>query len=251
MNSVALRLLSLTLLLLLMTGCGGVVTITPGPSGRKIPATQKPYTIKGKTYYPIPSARGYRERGIASWYGRKFHGRKTASGETYNMHAKTAAHKTLPMHTVLLVRNLENGRETVVKVNDRGPFIRGRIIDLSYTAALEIGLDQSGIARAEIIALGEATGATPRKAPVRLKYPDFFTGKYYIQVGSFLEQANAERLARQFMAAGTKAVIQPYVTSGYTYYRVQVYAGNSLRLAMTLEEELLKSGFSGAFLFAR
>jgi rare lipoprotein A len=245
-------LLCVAVLLILLAGCGPV-TVTPESSGRKTTPTQKPYKIGGKTYYPIDSANGYRETGNASWYGKKFHGRKTANGETYNMYAKTAAHKTLPMNTILLVRNLKNGKETVVRVNDRGPFIRGRIIDLSYKAAGEIGLVQSGVTKAQIIAMGESAGSGSKGSgkPGKLKHPDFFTGNYYIQVGSFLNKNNAEKVARLLLAGGIKVRIQPYVTSGHTYYRVQVYAGTSLKLAKVLEEKLAKTGYSGAFTFAR
>lgn len=244
--------LSILALLILLTGCGPV-TVTPEPSARKKPPTLKPYTIAGKTYYPIETADGYIETGIASWYGKKFHGRKTANGETYNMYAKTAAHKTLPMHTVLLVRNLDNGKETVVRVNDRGPFVRGRIIDLSYKAANEIGMAKTGVAKTQIIAMGESTGSGSKgsKKPGKLKHQDFFKGNYYIQVGSFLNKSNAEKVARLFMSQGIKVVIQPYITSGHTYFRVQVSAGTSLKLARKLEQKFLRTGYPGSFVFAR
>ncbi len=245
-------LICIAFLLLLLGGCGPGI-VTPEPSGKKIPPTQKPYRINGKTYYPIDSADGYREKGSASWYGKKFHGRKTANGETYDMYAGTAAHKTLPMGTVLLVRNLDNGRETVVRVNDRGPFVRGRIIDLSYKAAKDVDMIGSGVAKTEIIAMGEpsVSGAKAEEKPVVLKHPDFSKGNFYVQVGSFLDKNNAEKLARLFMERGTRAVIQPYITSGYTYYRVQVSAGTTLEMARVLEKQLLAAGYSGAFVFAR
>lgn len=246
------RFLSIALLLFQLASCGPA-TITPEPSGKKTTPTQKPYTIGGKTYYPVDSAHGYRETGNASWYGKKFHGRKTANGETYDMNAKTAAHKTLPIGTVLLVRNLDNGRETVVRINDRGPFVRGRIIDLSYQAANEIGMVQCGVAKTEIIAMGEPAGSGDKdgKSAGKLTYQDFFNGNYYIQVGSFLNKNNAERVARLFMSQGTKVTIQPYITSENTYYRVQIFAGTSLKLAKILEEKLAATGYSGAFTFAR
>ncbi|XOF32374.1 MAG: septal ring lytic transglycosylase RlpA family protein [Candidatus Electrothrix sp. YB6] len=122
---------------------------------KKHPATQRPYVIEGHTYYPIPSADGYREKGFASWYGPPFHGRKTANGEIYNMYSRTAAHKTLPMGTMLLVKNLKNGKSSVVRINDRGPFISGRIIDLSYSTALELGIVNNGTEHVQIVALGE------------------------------------------------------------------------------------------------
>ena len=108
------------------------------------PRTQESYVINHKRYYPIPSAEGYSQKGIASWYGGKFHGRRTSSGEIYNKYTMTAAHKTLPMNTMLLVKNIENGKKTVVRINDRGPFVRGRIVDLSYKAAKELGIVKEG-----------------------------------------------------------------------------------------------------------
>ena len=114
-----------------------------------------PYKIDGITYYPINSSAGFRQKGIASWYGRDFHGKKTANGERYNMHAYTAAHKELPLPTWVRVTNLENGKSVVVRVNDRGPFVRGRIIDMSYTGARMLGMVDSGIAPVLVEALPE------------------------------------------------------------------------------------------------
>ena len=113
----------------------------------------KSYVVHGKTYYPKQSSRGHVERGIASWYGTKFHGRKTSSGERYDMYQMTAAHKTLPLPTYALVKNLENGRSAIVRVNDRGPFVSGRIIDLSYAAARKLGVDKQGVARVEVLSI--------------------------------------------------------------------------------------------------
>ena len=111
------------------------------------------YNVFGKTYYTLNSSTNFVERGIASWYGTKFHGRKTSSGEPYNMYAMTAAHKTLPLPTYVEVTNLENNRTIIVKVNDRGPFHEGRIIDLSYVAAIKLGIDKTGTGRVEIRAI--------------------------------------------------------------------------------------------------
>ncbi len=246
--SLAIKILLGIALVSFVGGCSTSQTLLYTPS-KKTPATQRPYKINGKKYYPIDSARGYRESGIASWYGNKFHGRKTANGETYNMYAKTAAHKTLPMNTMLLVRNLENGRETVVRINDRGPFSRGRIIDLSYTAANDIDMVRKGTARTEVIALGESTGMDG--GGNKLKYQNFNKGNFYIQVGSFLNKNNASDLARFLNNNGMKVSIQPYITNGQTYHRVQVYAGTSLTLARQLEQRILGSGYSGSFVIAR
>jgi rare lipoprotein A len=130
----------------------------------------KPYEVLGRDYAPIAADRPFRERGLASWYGRKFHGRRTANGEVYDMYAMTAAHKTLPLPSYVRVRNPANGREIVVRVNDRGPFVAGRVIDLSYTAALKLDLLR-GVAPVEIERLtfdDIRTGAWRRGAPAVL-----------------------------------------------------------------------------------
>jgi rare lipoprotein A len=112
-----------------------------------------PYTVSGKTYYPLADASGYHERGIASWYGRKFNGKRTSSGEPYDMYAMTAAHKTLPLPSYVRVRNLQNGRSIVVRVNDRGPFLSNRLIDLSYAAAAKLGILGTGTGIVEVVAV--------------------------------------------------------------------------------------------------
>jgi rare lipoprotein A len=117
------------------------------------------YDVLGRRYYVLPTSDGYRARGVASWYGRDFHGLATSSGETYNMNAMTAAHTTLPIPTWVEVTNLENGKHVVVKVNDRGPFVDNRLIDLSYAAALQLDMVRNGTARVEVRALGPAPGA--------------------------------------------------------------------------------------------
>ncbi len=143
-------------LILLCVGLGGCSLVRVLPSGEPDTVTGprgKAYTVLGKTYRPLLSAAGFREEGIASWYGRDFHGKKTANGEIYNMYAMTAAHKILPLGTVVRVKHLGNGRSIVVRVNDRGPFVSGRIIDLSYTAAKKLGMIGSGTARVRVEAL--------------------------------------------------------------------------------------------------
>ncbi len=168
----------------------------------------------------------YRERGIASWYGGKFHGRITANGEVYNMHAMTAAHKTLPFDTVVEVRNLDNGRSTVVRINDRGPFVRGRIIDLSLSAAKEIGMVGPGTARVEIRALRRAE-------PI-------LTGHYAVQVGSFRDRSSAEELTRQpaLRSYGSR------IESHGGYHRVLVGHFARRQKALELARTLQRQGFS-------
>lgn len=240
--------------LLLLQGCAEkIAPPEKTPEYPYKPGTQRPYTINGRTYYPIDTADGFREQGVASWYGNPFHGRKTANGETYDMHAMTAAHKILPMNTMLLVHNLDNGRETVVRVNDRGPFARERVIDLSYAAARELDLVGPGLARIEIVAMGEAATAVKKEGgkPTTLVHQDFTRGNYFVQVGSFLNRNNAERLARSFLDLDFRVVIQPYITSGFTYYRVQIFAGTELKAARGFEKQMLDSGFWDAFLLSR
>lgn len=126
----------------------------------------KPYQVFGKQYVPISDAAGYRERGVSSWYGKKFHGRPTSSGEPYDMYAMTAAHRTLPLPSYVRVRNLENGRSVIVRVNDRGPFLNNRIIDLSYAAAAKLGIIGRGTGMVEI-----ETVTAGGEAPVQVVAP--------------------------------------------------------------------------------
>ncbi|MCQ2444254.1 MAG: septal ring lytic transglycosylase RlpA family protein [Mailhella sp.] len=168
---------ALLLLSVLLAGCslhggGAGSTSISGPQAHRNYGTrgQKPYTIKGKTYYPLASAKGYDKPGTASWYGPGFHSGKTASGDRYDQEAMTAAHTVLPFGTRLQVRNLDNGRSAVVMVNDRGPFVSGRIIDLSKAAARQLGMIGSGTAKVRITAIDDgassAAAAEPRRPPV-------------------------------------------------------------------------------------
>jgi len=257
-------LLPLTLGILLTTaGCGPKVVRTPPlkpghhpakrlPQRARIPGTQKPYTIGGKTYYPIPSAYGYSEVGRASWYGRKFHGRRTSNGETYNMYAATAAHKTLPMNTELMVENLENGKKTFVRVNDRGPFVKGRILDLSYTGAKELDMLKNGTARVRITAMAQAVTEirNDKKIEHFVAYEDMNAGEFFVQVGAFTNKANADRLKANLILQGHKTVLQTHKDGQKTFYRVQIRAGRKLDRAREFERELERS-FPGAFVIAR
>lgn len=224
------------------------VYISVATAGNR-PATQVPYVIKNTRYYPIPSSHGYNQQGIASWYGSKFHGRRTSNGEIYDMHAMTAAHKTLPMNTMLLVKNITNGKKTIVRVNDRGPFIRGRIIDLSYKAAKHIGVVKNGTARVQVLALAKSNKNKGR--PGNLIYNDLSVGEFYVQIGAFAEKINAIQLQKRFTEAGHTTVIQKYFGPEAILYRVQVYAGKDIHLAERAEQALLTHGYRGAFIIAR
>jgi rare lipoprotein A len=256
-----------TLLILGLTtfsGCTTVLTSTPPPKAAhyakpgakagRIPATQRPYQIEGKTYYPLPSAEGYRETGIASWYGIPFHGRKTSNGETYNMYDWTVAHKTLPMNTRLLVENLGNGRSTTVRVNDRGPFVGTRIIDLSYNVARDLGIIKKGTGKVRITALGEAKTvrlAGNKTATRFLPHEDFQKGDFYVQIGAFTVRENADRLKDKMNKGGREAETVRHDRADQVFYRVQIKAGTTLAAAKQMEQTLAGSGFPGAFVVAR
>lgn len=125
------------------------------------PSRSRPYTVLGRKYYPLTDARNYRQRGVASWYGRQFHGRRTALGEKYDMYAMTAAHTTLPLPSYVQVRNLANNKTVVVRVNDRGPFLHKRLIDLSYAAAYKLDMLKTGTANVEVVAISPGSRPAP------------------------------------------------------------------------------------------
>lgn len=181
------------------------------------------YVINGKKYVVRSTAKGYVERGIASWYGTKFHGRRTSSGETYDMHALTAAHTTLPLPVYVQVRNLKNGRSTVVRVNDRGPFHDNRIIDLSYAAASKLGIVEEGTGLVEVRALtpGETVPAPAASTGTNAK----LTGipQIYLQAGAFASRSNAEQLRLRLQTGTLPPVQVQQATSKNTpIYRVRL-----------------------------
>lgn len=237
-------------LLATLAGCGTRPLSPHVPVSRpEVPATQRPYQINGHTYYPLPCAEGFVEVGPASWYGKKFHGRKTANGERYNMHALTAAHRVLPMDTLVRVLNVENGREVVVRINDRGPFVKDRIIDLSYAGAKKLGMLGPGTARVRMEALGEA-----HLSGGRLRFtvhPDYHTGVFYIQVGAFSDLANARRLWRRLASQFGNVAIDRHHGEGQTFYRVWIFAATNYAEAVRLEGNLERNGFPEAFVVTR
>jgi rare lipoprotein A len=193
------------------------------PVPRAEPASRygnrSPYTVLGKSYRVLPSAEGYSERGIASWYGQKFHGRQTSSREVYDMCSFSAAHKTLPLPSYVRVTNLDNGRSAVVRVNDRGPFHAGRIIDLSYAAAVKLGVDRTGTARVEVRAL---TGGADIAAPPAPPAADP-SRRQVVQVGAYRDKDNARRIAGQLEGAGIDDVsVEDVRVEGGKVWRVRV-----------------------------
>jgi len=219
-------------------------SVAPRPRSGTKASQSKPYQIDGVWYYPRADADGFRQSGLASWYGDPFHGRKTANGETYNMHGISAAHKTLPFNTIVNVRNLDNGRDIRVRINDRGPFVRNRVIDLSYGAARQIGLVGPGTARVELIALGTVTDANESVTANRTYAPvDYNLGKFTFQVGAFRDRGNAERLKLKLGSAYKNAHICTFDAGDGLYYRVRVGNFASLEEARKGEEILLRNGY--------
>jgi len=258
--------------LMLLTACGGGVfekgdsapSNPPDVSGipnavpkveRIRPQNQKSYVVLGKRYYPMSKSAGYREKGIASWYGKKFHGRKTAIGETYDMYKMTAAHKTLPLPSYVEVTNLDNGRKIVVRVNDRGPFHGGRIIDLSYAGAKKLGIIGQGTGRVEVSAINAKsyTASKPFSKPsveaVKIAAVnqrthvgerhshdlDVENGLYvpahdhnlgpqvYLQVGTFSSLSRAEDFKQKLSGQLTEPVfLMPVYQEQRALYRVRV-----------------------------
>jgi len=212
---------------LLLAGCGPKVVRGPEPLPTEVPdavprveprsASGNPpfYDEFGQRYFVLASADGYRERGVASWYGPGFHAGRTASGETYDMYSMTAAHKTLPLPCFAQVTNLSNGRSVIVRVNDRGPFVANRLIDLSYVAASKLDMLREGTTLVEVRSI--SAPEMPLPAPVATK------DDLYIQAGAFAEEDNANRLLAAIRAAGVgPAFIREVNVNGRRLFRVRV-----------------------------
>lgn len=176
------------------------------------------YDVMGHRYYVLATAEGYVARGVASWYGPTFHGLRTAMGEPYDMFAMTAAHKTLPLPCYVLVTNLRNGRSIVVRVNDRGPFVANRLIDLSYTAALKLDMVRDGTTLVEVRAItpGEPSSSILTRA-AESPPPELF-----VQAGAFASERNAERLLARLRTAGLASAFVLASPEKSRLYRVRV-----------------------------
>ena len=210
----------------------------------------KPYRVAGKWYQPVSHAKGFQQRGIASWYGKKFHGRKTSNGEIYDMYAMTAAHKTLPLGTYVHVRNLDNGTAVTVRINDRGPFVHGRIIDLSYTAAKKIDIATSGTAPVVIVALEPDIHKTPKKSKDKPEPVDYYKGNFTFQIGAFSDKQNALRLKENLAQTYKNAHVSEYDNGQEILYRVRVGRASSLEQAVEYEKALIQHGFKDVFIVA-
>jgi rare lipoprotein A len=180
------------------------------------------YEVFGKRYYILATSEGYKERGVASWYGPDFHSRATSSGEPYDMYAMTAAHKTLPIPCYARVTNLANGRSVVVRINDRGPFVDNRIIDLSYTAAHKLDMTRAGTAFVEVEVLTPGSTAEIARAVAPPPVTSMTPPKLFLQAGAFGVEANAAQVASRLRAAGIADVAVRLPEGNGALYRVRV-----------------------------
>ena len=242
------------------------------------PGGNKPYRVFSKMYYPLKESGDYRERGIASWYGKKFHGKKTSNGETYDMYSMTAAHTTLPLPSYVRVRNLNNGRSVTVRVNDRGPFLENRLIDLSYAAAARLGIIGSGTGLVEVVSLtpgateppdspmvttaraGESarnaeavssaratpTAATPMALPLAAE--DAVAPRLYLQVGAFVSQENAEQLRQRLERADFQQVqVLAAARDNTTLYHVRIGPLPNVDASDSLAQRIADHGIRNVF----
>jgi rare lipoprotein A len=257
------RWLLLLTIFLLLNSCSSIVQVgrDRGPRPGSIDVSRIPdavpkneakskygnptsYVVNGKRYYVLNSGENFIERGIASWYGEKFHGRRTSSGETYDMYAMTAAHKSLPLPTYVEVTNMENGKRVVIKVNDRGPFHENRVIDLSYTAAAKLDILKNGTGLVEVRSVN-SNNYSRRAAPV--ENPDlsvntsaaFNLSGFYIQVGAYTELANAVKMREKLGPIGeTLLMISEASVNGNMVYRVRFGPISDIALADEIVENL-------------
>lgn len=207
------------------------------------------YKVYGDTYKVLDSSYGYQERGVASWYGKKFHGRMTSSQEPYDMYAMTAAHKSLPLPTYVRVRNLKNNRSIVVRVNDRGPFVDNRLIDLSYSAALKLDMVRDGTSLVEVTAIsfddpGPAarTPAPATRTVVDNKKPD---SNIFVQVGAYGDASNAKRRHALLRNGGIgPAFVHEDRSSSQTLYRVRIGPIANVVQYDSIVEELQRLGIT-------
>ncbi|MCZ6687115.1 MAG: septal ring lytic transglycosylase RlpA family protein [Gammaproteobacteria bacterium] len=226
-------LLAVAVLLPALSACAGrkdsapSTPVAPGQIREVVPkveprsASGNPafYEVRGKRYHVLDDADGYRERGVASWYGKKFHGRPTATGERFDMYAASAAHKTLPLPAYARVTNLENGRSIIVRINDRGPFVANRLIDLSYGAAVELDMIGNGTSFVEVEVVTPKYGRRKHGGGGLPMVP----GTLFVQVGAFSDRGNASRLRSMLLNAGLKdVVIRKDRVDGQRIYRVRV-----------------------------
>lgn len=203
------------------------------------------YVVLGKRYQTLQTYQGYRERGIASWYGTKFHGHRTSSGEPYDMYAMSAAHKSLPLPTYARVTNLDNGKSVIVKINDRGPFHENRLIDLSYAAATRLEILAKGTGLVEVEAIDPRNfGQLAEKPPIAASQPKVTKApSLYLQLGAFADRSNAERLQARLSSSLPEPLhISETVSNQQAVYRVRIGPLASIESADQLTKILAAEG---------
>ena len=221
-----------------LVSCGSVRDSAPSNYSKQwheipdaVPVSVKPskygnpssYEVFGKTYHVMDSADGFKQKGIASWYGTKFHGQRTSSGEDYDMYAMTAAHKTLPIPVFVEVKNHDNGRTAIVKVNDRGPFHDGRIIDLSYAAATKLGVAQAGTANVSIRVVKSKEDINRQRSSAIVESPVSNRDKLFVQVAAFTTEENALQHLGKLQGEGFSDVrLHIESKEGQAVYRVRI-----------------------------
>ncbi|MBS3804999.1 MAG: septal ring lytic transglycosylase RlpA family protein [Oleiphilaceae bacterium] len=239
----------------------GLENAKPRYEAPRTAGNKSPYTVWGKQYRVMASSEGYVERGIASWYGEKFHGHKTSNGEIFDMYTMSAAHKSLPIPGYARVTNLDNGRVVIVRVNDRGPFHGDRLIDLSYAAAKKLGYHSRGTASVEVAAItvtrdgamtlaGESFqgSASSAPVPVPLSSPDKKQSEaLFVQLGSFGQTDSANKLSEKVGLSTSRSVrVRRVATAAGTFHRVQVGPFDDPDAAHQERETLERRGFSQA-----
>lgn len=215
-------------------------------------ANLRPYTVLGAHYTPLTTGKGYSEEGLASWYGQKFHGHFTSNGEVYDMYSMTAAHKTLPLPSFARITNLANGNQAVVRINDRGPFHSERLIDLSYAAALKLGILSSGVAKVKLDVihvdeLGQVTvgkGPTINENKLASEPNNAETKSLFIQVVALQDKTKIEQLGNGLTALYQIPYQAPFENG---IYRLQLGPLVDEQVASQLLEELKTSGYQGAY----
>ncbi|MDB2705364.1 septal ring lytic transglycosylase RlpA family protein [Pseudomonadota bacterium] len=261
-----LKRLSIVCFLMLIAACGSIgnkqdsapkkapnVSSIPNAVPRDEPRSKygnpASYVVFGKRYYTLKSSQGFQQKGIASWYGTKFHGKRTSSGEPYDMYAMTAAHKTLPLPSYVEVTNLDNGRKVIVKVNDRGPFHGGRIIDLSYSAATKLGIIGKGTGNVEVKAISadDRTVAVKTVVAAPISTQNILSAALFLQMGAFSTQYSAEKMKLKLQNKIEDAVfIAPLNKQSGTLYRVRIGPLDSTEYGNQLAGQLLDLGFHDA-----
>ena len=251
-GTLILTLAAVIPVLLGLSACSSKHYTRPGHTSKaRYKATMRSYKVRGKVYHPTYVKVGDTMRGISSWYGPNFHGKETSNGEQYNMNAMTAAHKTWPMDTMVRVDNLDNGRSAVVRINDRGPFVKGRVIDCSYAAGKKLGLDKTGIAHVKLTVLGFA-GKVYRPTETQQRehapLPEVRLSDFGIQVGAFRRREGAEAYRRRYQArlrSPRRVIVRRFIVDGAPLYRVWVMGFGS---ADEARDFIREQGISGAFL---